>query len=259
VIVGLLHPGEMGAAVGATLVAAGHDVLWASEGRSNASTARATQGGLQDAGGVAALAARAEVILSICPPAAALDIARAVATCGFAGVYVDANAVSPARSRELAALIGAQRYVDGAIVGGPPSADEHPRLYLSGTGAAQMARLMRGTRVDARVVDEKIGTASAIKMAYAAWTKGSAAMLLAISELARAEGIEQALRAEWADSQPGLEARLAGAERSRAAKGWRWVGEMHEIADTFAADGLPEGFHRAAAEVFSETSERQGL
>jgi hypothetical protein len=122
-----------------------------------------------------------------------------------------------------------------------------------------VADLFAGTWVDARVLDAQIGTASALKMAYAAWTKGSAAMLLAISELARAERVETALRAEWADSQPGLQERLAAAERSAATKGWRWIGEMHEIADTFAADGLPEGFHRAAAEVFSETSERQGL
>jgi hypothetical protein len=87
-------------------------------------------------------------------------------------------------------------------------------------------------------------------MAYAAWTKGSAALLLAIRELAQARGVEDALSAEWARSLPELEGRSAAAARSAAAKGWRWIGEMHEIADTFAASDLPDGFHRAAAEVY---------
>jgi hypothetical protein len=87
-------------------------------------------------------------------------------------------------------------------------------------------------------------------MAYAAWTKGTAALLLAARALARAEGVEEALLAEWAISQPGLADRWTGAARSAAAKGWRWIAEMEEIAAAMAAAGLPEGFHRAAAEVY---------
>ena len=113
-----------------------------------------------------------------------------------------------------------------------------------------MAELFAGSAVDARVVSDEIGAASAVKMAYAAWTKGTAAMLLAIRELARAEGVEEALLAEWDLSLPELRDRHERALRSADAKGWRWVGEMEEIADTFEANGLPGGFHRAAAEVF---------
>ena len=87
-------------------------------------------------------------------------------------------------------------------------------------------------------------------MAYAAWTKGSAALLLTVRALARAEGVEETLLAEWGISQPGLEARSAGAAGAAAAKGWRWIAEMEEIAATMAAVGLPEGFHQAAAEIY---------
>jgi hypothetical protein len=87
-------------------------------------------------------------------------------------------------------------------------------------------------------------------MTYAAWTKGTAALLLAIGELARAEGVEPALHEEWRISLPDLPDRSQRAARSAQAKGWRWVGEMEEIAATFDAAGLPDGFHRAAAEVF---------
>jgi 3-hydroxyisobutyrate dehydrogenase-like beta-hydroxyacid dehydrogenase len=252
VVIGLLHPGEMGAAVGQCLTGLGHEVLWVSAGRGPDTAARAAKAGLADAGTVAALAARAEVIISVCPPHAALDVAWAVH--GFGGLYVDANAVSPGTAREVAQLIceSGGRYVDGGIVGPPPEPGQpgRSRLYLSGGGAEQVAALFAGTPLDTRLVAGPATAASAVKMAYAAWTKGTAALLLSIRALAREQGVEDALLAEWAQSQPGLEARSAGAARSAAAKGWRWVAEMEEIGATMSAAGLPDGFHQAAAEIF---------
>jgi 3-hydroxyisobutyrate dehydrogenase-like beta-hydroxyacid dehydrogenase len=244
-VVGLLHPGEMGAAVGAVLRQRGIDVLWASPERSEATAARAAAADLTDAGSVAELTQRADVILSVCPPHAAADVAAAVAP--FDGVYVDANAVAPATVREIGR--GFERFVDGGIVG-PPPGDSPTHLYLSGRGARRIGGLFEGTKVDARVVSDEVGAASAVKAAYAAWTKGSAALLLAITDVARAEGVEETLFAEWRESLPALPERLQGAERSARAKGWRWVGEMEEIAATFAAAGAPDGFHRAAADVY---------
>jgi 3-hydroxyisobutyrate dehydrogenase-like beta-hydroxyacid dehydrogenase len=244
-VVGLLHPGEMGAAVGAVLRQRGIDVLWASPARSEATAGRAAAAGLADAGSVAELAQRADVILSVCPPHAAADVAAAVAP--FDGVYVDANAVAPATVREIAR--GFERFVDGGIVG-PPPVDSPTHLYLSGRDARRIGELFEGTNVDARVVSDDVGAASAVKAAYAAWTKGSAALLLAITDVARAEGVDETLFAEWRESLPSLPERLQSAERSARVKGWRWVGEMEEIAATFAAAGAPDGFHRAAAEVY---------
>jgi 3-hydroxyisobutyrate dehydrogenase-like beta-hydroxyacid dehydrogenase len=243
--VGLLHPGEMGAAVGAALVSCGRRVVWASQGRSDETRARADAAGLEDVGTVAEVA-RSVVVISVCPPHAALGVARAVAA--FGGVYVDANAVSPGTAREIAGTIG--RVVDGGIVGPPPHEPGTTRLYLSGAEAATVAGLFAGSTLDARVVSGEAGDASALKMAYAAWTKGTAALVLAIREVARAAGVEQALVEEWALSVPDLPERLERAERSARAKGWRWVGEMQEIAATLAASGQPAGFHEAAAEVF---------
>ncbi len=234
-IVGLLHPGEMGSAVGRVLQTNGHEVLWASEGRSEATHARAA--GFRDTGSVSALALEAEVILSICPPHGALDVARSAQ--GLGGVYVDANAVSPQRALEVAALH--PRFVDGGIVGGPPR-EPGTTLYLSGAEAPLIASLFAGSDLEPRVV----ANASAVKMAYAAWSKGSTAMLLAIQEVARHFDVED----EWRRAAPELAARLPGAKRSAATKGWRWVGEMEEIAETFTAAGQPDGFHRAAAQVY---------
>lgn len=250
VAVGLLHPGEMGGALGAVLHGRGNRVLWASEGRSDDSRRRAEKAGLKDAGTVAELARSSEVIFSVCPPHAALEVARSAA--GFEGVFVDANAIAPATTRELGVVIESAggHYVDGGIVGSPPRTVGTTRLYLSGPKAGLVAELFAGSVVDARVVSGEVGPASAVKMTYAAWTKGTAALLIAIGELARAEGVEDALLEEWRLSLPELPERSERAARSAAAKGWRWVAEMEEIASTFAAAGLPVGFHRAAAEVF---------
>ncbi|MGH3410523.1 MAG: DUF1932 domain-containing protein [Streptosporangiaceae bacterium] len=249
-IIGLLHPGEMGAAVGRCLAGHGHEVLWASEGRGPDTAARAKAAGLADGGTVAGLARRAEVIISVCPPHAALDVAWAVH--GFGGLYVDANAISPGTAAEVTQMIteSGGRYVDGGIIGTPPARPGTTRLYLSGADAGQVAELFAGAPLDTRVISGSATAASAVKMAYAGWTKGSAALLLGLRALAREQGVEDALLAEWELSLPELAGRSQGAAQSALAKGWRWVAEMEEIAATMAAAGLPDGFHQAAAEVF---------
>jgi uncharacterized protein DUF1932/6-phosphogluconate dehydrogenase-like protein len=273
-VIGLLNPGEMGAAVGACLTDAGHRVLWASQGRTHQTAARARGAALTDAGTAIELARRADIIVSVCPPHAALDVARSVS--GYGGVYVDANAIAPGTAREVAEIVqrGGATYVDGGIIGPPPVSDGTTRLYLSGSAALEVRDLFAGTALDARIITadvkadvaaSRVGqpasacagvkadvAASALKIAYAAWTKGSAALLLTARALAEAEGVAEALRVEWEMSQPGLLARCRSAERSATAKGWRWTAEMEEIAATMAAAGLPPGFHLAAAEVFGD-------
>jgi 3-hydroxyisobutyrate dehydrogenase-like beta-hydroxyacid dehydrogenase len=233
----------MGAAVAGALDGT---VLWASAGRSAATAARARAAGLTDAGTVAGLVERCDVLLSVCPPHAALEVAAQAV--GFTGTYVDANAIAPATAAEVAEIVhgGGATYVDGGIIGAPAA----PRLYLSGPAAEAVAELFAGGAVEARVLDGGLMAASALKMTYAAWTKGSAALLLAVREAAARLGVAEALQAEWEHSQPHLPEQSRRARDSAADKGWRWVGEMQEIARTFAEAGLPDGFHAAAAEVF---------
>jgi hypothetical protein len=236
----------MGAAVAAVLRAREMPVVWASDGRSADTGRRADDARLEDVGSVDEVARRSDVILSICPPHAALDVARSVS--GFTGVYVDANAVSPATAHAVADTVA--RVVDGGIIGPPPEFAGTTRLYLSGVEADTVAALFAGSALDTRIVSEGIGAASAVKMAYAGWTKGTAALLLAVRSLARTERVEDALLEEWELSLPELPDQSVRAARSAAFKGWRWVGEMEEVAASFAAAGLPDGFHHAAADVF---------
>jgi 3-hydroxyisobutyrate dehydrogenase-like beta-hydroxyacid dehydrogenase/uncharacterized protein YndB with AHSA1/START domain len=244
--VGIAHPGEMGAAIGALLTGAGTRTGWASDGRTDATRARADAAGLEDRTTLAALC-DAPVFISVCPPHAALDVARAAAPC-FRGIYVDANAIAPATAREVAAVVTSSgaTFVDGGIVGPPPRQAGTTRLFLSGDAAGRVVDLFARTALETVVVPD----ASAMKVAYAAWTKGTAALLLAVRAYARRAGVEDALLAEWARSQPGLEQRAEARAKGSAPKAWRWVGEMREIAAAFAAVGLPAGFHDGAAEIF---------
>jgi len=250
--IGILHPGEMGSEVGASARAAGARVVWASEGRGGATRDRAAAAGLEDVGSLRALVAASDVILSVCPPDAALDVARAVAAIGFSGLYVDGNAVSPATAREIGRVAegGGATFVDGGIIGPPPRVRGKTRLYASGDGAPRVKTLFGDGPLEVIPLDAPPGAASAVKMAYASWTKGTSALILAVRALAAAEGVDEALLAEWRISQPTLPARSEDAVRGNARKAWRFVGEMEEIAATFAEAGLPDGFHLAAAEIF---------
>ena len=250
--IGILHPGEMGSAVGAAARASGARVVWASAGRGAATRKRAEADGLEDVGTLARLARESEIVLCVCPPANAPDVAREVAATRFGGIFVDGNAIAPATTRRVGELVtaGGARFVDGGIIGPPPRKPGDTRLYLSGAGASGVAAVFKGSALEAVVLDGPIGAASAIKMAYAAWTKGSQALLLAIRALAAREGVDGALVAEWGRSQPDATARSERAVAANLKKAWRFVGEMEEIAATFEANGLPNGFHQAAGEIY---------
>ncbi len=254
----LLNPGAMGAAIGRELRAAdpNREVLWVGAGRSPDTRDRAVAAGLTEVGSLADVVAAADVVLSVCPPANALDVARAVADAGFSGRYVDANAVSPTTARAVAELF--DDAVDGGIVGPPPSQPSTTRLYVSGPSASSVAELFTGSNLEVRLVDGGAGAASAVKMCFAGWTKGTAAILLAIRALAQAEGVEDALLGEWATSMPELVTRSEVAPAGIGPKAWRFEPELQEIAASMRAAGLPGGFHEAGADIYERMAGFKG-
>jgi 3-hydroxyisobutyrate dehydrogenase-like beta-hydroxyacid dehydrogenase len=203
---------------------------------------------MEEVASLEALAERSDVVISVCPPASAADVANAVAEAGFEGIYVDVNAISPASARAISERF--KHFVDGGVIGPPVKAAGSTRLYLSGRAASEVADLWTGSLLETRLVDGGAGAASAVKVCFAAWTKGTAALLLAIRALAAAEGVEEALLSEWATSMPGLKQQSETAASTNAPKAWRFSGEMEEIGDSFAAHGLPEGFGAAAADIY---------
>ena len=248
----VLNPGDMGASVGACARAAGHRVLWVSEGRSAQSAARAAAAELETSASLAAALSDTDVVLSICPPHAALDTANAVAATGFSGLYIDGNAIAPQTARKVGEIVrgAGARFGDGGIIGPPPGKSGTTRMYFSGAPAAEAAGLFEGSLLATVVLDGPDNAASSIKMCYAAWTKGSTALLADIRALAGALDVEEALLSEWELSKAGLAQSSATSIRASAFKAWRWIAEMNEIADSFESADLPDGFHRAAAQVY---------
>jgi 3-hydroxyisobutyrate dehydrogenase-like beta-hydroxyacid dehydrogenase len=250
--IALLHPGNMGVTIGAAAATSGARVIWVSDERSKATQDRAHRAGLVDVKHLSEAVRASDVILSVCPPDAALDVARSVAQYSFKGVYVDANAVSRATAEEIGEIVNkaGASYVDGGIIGSPVKQAGTTRLYLSGSRAPEIAELFASSMLDARPIGPEPGAASALKIVYAAWTKCSDALVLAIRALATDGGVDQALLEEWKISQPDLTRKATRAAAVAAPKAWRYVGEMEEIAAAFEAAGLTPGFHKAAADIW---------
>lgn len=247
--IGVLHPGAMGSSVIKALAANGHEVLWCDDGRSAATRARAEAAGAKSCATLQELADRCELLLSVCPPEFADKMAAAVLATGFTGLYIDGNAIAPARAEAISTRF-AGRYVDGGIIGPPATTAGSTRLYLSGERAPEVATLFAGTALEAIVMAESGCAASALKMCYAAWTKGSSGLLLSVCALADSLQVGPALADEWDRSQPGVGARAQSMAGALAPKAWRFAAEMREIAATYAAADLPVGWHTGAAEFY---------
>jgi 3-hydroxyisobutyrate dehydrogenase-like beta-hydroxyacid dehydrogenase len=250
--IGILHPGAMGVSIAAAAQAAGHTCLWLPEGRGEATRERAEEHGLMPAGSLDDIVA-CPVILSVCPPHAAKEVAATVANAGFDGLYMDGNAVSPMTARQVAATVEAAgaRYVDGGIVG-PPAWQPGTCLYLSGPAAVDIAALFEGSVLEAQVLDDGVDTASALKMVYAARTKGTTALLAAVMAAAENLGVRGALETRLAAEDAALPGGIARSIETAAPKAWRWIAEMEEIAATLRAAGTEGGFHDAAAALWRQ-------
>ncbi|WP_079142292.1 NAD(P)-dependent oxidoreductase [Streptomyces sp. LUP30] len=251
--VGILHPGTMGAAVAACAAANAAEVLWCEAGRSTASAARAAQFGLMPVATLAELLNRSDVVISLCPPAAAEDLARDVAGHRFDGVYVEGNAINPERVVRITELLElAATVVDGGVVGSPPVHGKTPVLYLSGPAAAtaRIEALFAGTAVKTRTLGAEIGKASALKLSYASFQKTSRVLVALAVGMAREHGVDQELievasrRTDSYLSEPQYVAKTA-------ARAWRWGPELEEAADALAAAGLPPEMLRAAASTLA--------
>ncbi|MGW7673866.1 DUF1932 domain-containing protein [Streptomyces sp. NPDC054775] len=251
--VGILHPGTMGAAVAACAGTNAAAIVWCQAGRSTASVERAAQFGLTPVARLAELLDGSDIVISLCPPAAAEDLARDVAEHRFAGVYVEANAISPERVQRIATLLEPDAtVVDGGVVGSPPVGGKTPTLYLSGRAdtTERLEALFAGTAVRTAVLGTEIGKASALKLSYASFQKTSRLLVALAIGMAREHGVDQELievasrRTDSYLSEPEYIAKTA-------ARAWRWGLELEEAADALAAVGLPPEMLRAAASTLA--------
>lgn len=253
--------GEMGAGLGRILVAAGARVLTNLDGRSAATVARAEAAGMIPAGPGAAV--EADVILSVVPPAIAVEMAERVAALvdpERPPLYVDLNAVAPETSIRIGRIVieSGARFSDGSIIGGPPApGGRGPRLYVSGPGADEATELNR-LGLEVIPMDGDVGAASALKMCYGALTKGLVGLLASMLAAAERAGVGAELHSEMSDSQPAL---LARAERNVPGmypKAYRWIDEMQQVASFLGHDRPESGIWRSLADLYEAIADDEG-
>lgn len=250
--IGILHPGEMGVSIAASAIKSGHEVYWVSDNRSDKTRQRAEKHNLVDIVSLSHLCQTSEIIFSVCPPHSAEDVAKSVIERGFKGYYLDANAISPQRSSRIRQMVESNgiHFIDGGIIGGPAWNPKETWLYLSGKDAKVIAGCFSNGPLETKIIGDEIGKASALKMCYAAYSKGTTALLAAILATAESLGVRDELYGQWNMDDPSFSEQANRRTTRVTAKAWRFEGEMHEIAATFQEAGLPNGFHEAAAEIY---------
>ena len=249
--IGILHPGEMGISLAAAAQNSGCEVYWASEGRGEKTRQRAAQFRLHGAETLAALCRQCPVLISVCPPYAAESLASDVAAAGFKGTFVDANAIAPQRTIKMSEMMSAAgvNFIDGGIVG-PPAWKPGTTLYLSGPRAMDIPNCFKAGPVAVKIIGTSVGKASALKMCYAANTKGTVALLAAILATAETLGVRKELFERWREEDAAFPEQVERRLQGNTSKAWRFVGEMEEISKTLSDAGLPGGFHAAAAGIY---------
>jgi 3-hydroxyisobutyrate dehydrogenase-like beta-hydroxyacid dehydrogenase len=254
--IGMLHPGEMGVSIAASAINSGHDVFWASNHRSEKTRTRSEKHGLRDLKSLAELCKTCEIIICICPPHAAEDVAKQVVEHGFKGIYLEANAISPKRAIQIGQMLSTKNihFIDGGIIGGPAWESKSTWLYLSGEYANQIADCFSNGPLETKIIGDEIGKASALKMCYAAYSKGTTALLCAVLGTAESLGVREELYQQWDRDEAGFSEQIIRRATRVTAKAWRFEGEMREIAGTFHEAGLPQEFHEAAAEIYRRIS-----
>jgi 3-hydroxyisobutyrate dehydrogenase-like beta-hydroxyacid dehydrogenase len=260
--VGIVSPGDMGQAIAGRIKESGMSVHTALEGRSERTRALAKAAGINDCGSMEKLVATCELVISVINPGEALNVARGVAAAmkktGRKIAFADLNAVSPQTARDTDDMIRAAGglFIDGGIIGPPPRGEkDKPRIYVSGPDAYLFEQISHPNLL-IRVMSERVGDASGVKMCYAAMTKGTTALAVELLVAARKLGVEQALEKELRDSRSDVFDWQMKNIPSMPPKAYRWVPEMEEIAKTFAELGMTRRIFEGATDMYAFVAEK---
>ncbi|MFP6679782.1 MAG: DUF1932 domain-containing protein [Dehalococcoidia bacterium] len=254
--VAVMGIGDMGHAVGRVLGESDIRVITCLAGRSEHSRNLAEIAGITDVENLELMVSEADVILSIMPPSAAAEFANDIASVlqltGETLMYVECNAIAPDTTRRIEAMItsAGAGYTDAGIIGSAPGRPgSPPRFYASGPNLEPILDL-DGKGIKVIPMGSEIGRASSIKMCYAGLTKGTTTLLTAVATAAESLGITEELSAELASSQTAAYDGMKRAVPRLPLDAGRWIGEMEEIAMTFASAGVTDKFHQAARDIF---------
>ncbi len=253
--VGLMTPGGMSQAVAIQVKTRGFPVLTALDKRSERSRTLAREAGLTDVGTIERLVSECDVILSVMNPGAAVDFARdaagALRSTGRHTLIVDCNAIAPDTVHEIAAIVegAGGRFLDGGIIGPPPRGKAKATLYVSGPGASDLEAI-GGPQLAVKVVSERLGDASAVKMCYAALNKGTQALWLEVLMAAQRLGVAELVVQQLRESRADLLDWAYSQYTKMPPKAYRWVPEMLEIAKTLGSAGITPKVFEGAAEIY---------
>ena len=254
--IGVVSPGDMGQAIAARIRDSGFEVFTALEGRSERTKRLAREAGLADSGSFEKLVATCDMIVSVLNPGEALSVARkaahAMKASGRSIAYADLNAISPQTAHEMDEAIRAAggMFIDGGIIGPPPRGEnDRPRLYVSGPHAYLFEQIQHPNLL-VRVLSERVGHASGIKMCYGAMTKGTTALAVELLMAARKLGVEQALEKELRESRNDVFEWQMKNIAIMPPKAYRWVPEMQEIAKTFGELGMTRRIFEGATDMY---------
>lgn len=263
-VIGFLGAGEMGANMARSLTQAGYQCLTDLNGRSQETMDRAHEAGL-DNRPLLDLIKSCDILFSVLPPAQASEAAGQVALLAkehnVQFTFVEANAIAPETCQAISRLFEglSVTFIDAGIVGAPPRTGPNeadifrPEFYRSGETCSLLDAL-DGVVFDIKDHGTEIGVASGFKMAYAALTKGTNALMVACLLAAESMDMLDPYLEELQDSQPELLKRASVVPRlpSDAA---RWVREMEEIQAYLRTNALPDGFHQGAADIMKLLSQ----
>ncbi|KAL5119501.1 hypothetical protein ACEQ8H_002566 [Pleosporales sp. CAS-2024a] len=254
--IAILSIGQMGLGIASLLLAHDYRVITNVSDRGPSTQARAKSANIPCVDTDDELVQQADYIFSIVPPRDAVATAqRIVAAKPTKEIwYYDLNAISPATARQLDALLQAKhgiKFVDGGIIGGPPQPSQDgswtkPGIPLSSPHALPDAKLLE--TLNMRVVADTIGTASGLKCCFAALSKGFTALALQSFTTAASLGVYDQLQHYLDTYNPSMAEKARQSVVGCTGKAYRWVEEMRQIGECFAADGGWE----AQAKVFRE-------
>jgi len=259
--VGIISPGDMGHAVGAQLINNNVNVITALEGRSGRTKSLAKYAKIQDVGSLTNLVKGSDLILSILVPSQAIPFAKTISdtikSLDKSIYFADCNAIAPQTTKKMSEYFQdtSAIFIDGGIIGGPPTENYQPVFYTSGPDTTLLENL-NGKGIRVNNIGSEIGQASAIKMCYAGMTKGTIALNISVLSTAKILGVYDSLIAEFSKSQSEMLKRMNRMSEVHT-KSNRWVGEMLEISSTFESANLSGMFHKGAAETYDFVSKTE--
>jgi 3-hydroxyisobutyrate dehydrogenase-like beta-hydroxyacid dehydrogenase len=241
--IGILYPGEMGASLAALLRGRGHRVVTTLAGRGERTARLCREAAITVLPSLADVVRTADVVISVVPPAAAEDVAACyceLAPLAPAGaLYVDLNAIRPELAETLATRLSScgRGFVDAAVNGLAKNLMTTATLYLSGPRAPEVAALVEGG-MRARVLGNRPGRASAMKMLLSGLSKGLCALFVEAALVAERQGMLAEMTDAYGQIYPGVMAVIERMLPTYAQHAGRRAAEMAELEQTALAAGL---------------------